>query len=272
VRARSVIRAAVPVLAGAVVVTIAVGGVRSAGAVDLEFRSLIRVPGQLETVLVAVAVLGVPLILLSMLLRRVRADDEDGKRRWVRRLVLLAAVVLLVVVIQRLLPRPDDDDTSGDADPFDLGGGIDVGGWSAWAAALAAGLVLAAGAALVWRAQASRAEPVAPTTTEPDREVAALRAAGAALDEQPTDPRAAVVACYAAMEDVLASAGTARRRAETPEELLARAVSDGRLPAEPGRLLTELFLIARFSSAPITDADVTACRDALLAIDAEVVW
>jgi hypothetical protein len=210
------------------------------------------------------------LILLSVLLRRVQADGEDGKGRWWRWLALLVAVVVAGLVIQRMLPRSDGDDAPGDGDPLAVIDGLDVIGWSTWAGVLAAGLAGAAVATLMWRARAPRAEPEPLSTADHDHETAAVRAATAALDERPGDPRGAVVACYAAMEDALASAGTTRRGAETPEELLARAVADGRLAAGPGRQLTELFLVARYSSAPVTEDDVAACRSALRRIDVAV--
>lgn len=271
-RARSVARAAAPVAAGAVLVAVAVGGIRASRAIELDFRSFLpSAPRAFETALVATAVLGVPLILLSVLLRRVQADGEDGKGRWWRRLALLVAVVVAGLVIQRMLPRSDGD-APGDADPLAVGDGLDVIGWSTWAGVLAAGLAVAAVATLIWRARAPRAEPEPEplSTADHDHETAAVRAATAALDERPGDPRGAVVACYAAMEDALASAGTTRRGAETPEELLARAVADGRLAAGPGRQLTELFLVARYSSAPVTEDDVGACRSALRRIDVAV--
>jgi hypothetical protein len=271
VQARSVARAAAPVAAGAVLVAVAVGGIRASRAIELDFRSFLpSAPRAFETALVATAVLGVPLILLSMLLRRARADGEDGKGRWWPRLALLVAVVVAGLVIQRMLPRSDSDDAPRDGDPLEVGDGLDVIGWSTWAGVLAAGLAVAAGVTLLWRARAPRADPEPPTTADHDHETAAVRAATAALDEQPGDPRGAVVACYAAMEDALASAGTSRRGAETPEELLARAVADGRLSAGPGRQLTELFLVARYSSAPVTEDDVAACRSALRRIDVAV--
>jgi hypothetical protein len=169
-----------------------------------------------------------------------------------------------------MLPRSDSDDAPRDGDPLEVGDGLDVIGWSTWAGVLAAGLVVAAGVTLVWRARLIRAEQEPRTTVDHDHESAAVRAATAALDERPSDPRGAVVACYAAMEDALASAGTSRRGAETPEELLARAIADGRLSAGPGRQLTELFLVARYSSAPVTEHDVEACRSALRLIDVAV--
>lgn len=62
------------------------------------------------------------------------------------------------------------------------------------------------------------------------------------------DARAAIIACYVAMEQTLAEAGAARGAAETPDELLVRAVAAGLVPRGPAALLTELFYEARYST------------------------
>jgi len=77
------------------------------------------------------------------------------------------------------------------------------------------------------------------------------------------DARAAIIACYLAMERSLASAGTARGAAETPDELLARAASAGLVRGGAGRQLTALFYEARFSSHPLPAAARTAAQQAL---------
>jgi hypothetical protein len=62
------------------------------------------------------------------------------------------------------------------------------------------------------------------------------------------DARAAIIACYVAMEQTLAEAGATRGAAETPDELLVRAVAAGLVPQGPAGLLTELFYEARYST------------------------
>ena len=62
------------------------------------------------------------------------------------------------------------------------------------------------------------------------------------------DARAAIIACYVAMEQTLAEAGAARGAAETPDELLVRAVAAGLAPRGPAALLTGLFYEARYST------------------------
>lgn len=71
------------------------------------------------------------------------------------------------------------------------------------------------------------------------------------------DARAAIIACYVAMEKTLADAGAERGAAETPDELLVRAVAAGLVPSGPAALLTELFYEARYSThhMPISKRD-----------------
>jgi hypothetical protein len=65
------------------------------------------------------------------------------------------------------------------------------------------------------------------------------------------DARAAIIACYVAMEQNLAQAGTARAVADTPDELLARAARQGLVRGDAAARLTALFYEARFSSHPM---------------------
>lgn len=77
------------------------------------------------------------------------------------------------------------------------------------------------------------------------------------------DARAAIIACYLAMEASLAERGTARAAADTPDELLARARQGGVVRGTaPGRL-TALFYEARFSSHPVDQRQRAAAERAL---------
>jgi len=79
------------------------------------------------------------------------------------------------------------------------------------------------------------------------RAVQSGRKALAELD----DARAAIIACYLAMELSLADVGAARAAAETPDELLARAVDAKLVPPGPAGRLTALFYEARYSTHPM---------------------
>jgi hypothetical protein len=65
------------------------------------------------------------------------------------------------------------------------------------------------------------------------------------------DARAAIIACYVAMETSLADRGAAREAADTPDELLARATTSGLVRGGAAARLTALFYEARFSSHPL---------------------
>jgi Domain of unknown function (DUF4129) len=272
VRARSAVTVTALVVAGAGLVALAVGGTRAVGELELEFRPLFTVPGpSLEVVLLVAALLCIPILLVGRMLRRRRRLDEETRWEWLQRLVGVAAVIAVVLVLRELQSgqerRPVDGDDGGLEAPA---GASDVLGWSGWIGMVALGLTVAAAAILWWRARAARRDPSMSAALDGDDGLDTIAAGRAALDDPIGDPRAAVVACYAAMEATLSSAGSGRRPAESPEEFLARTVAEGRLPAEPGRRLTRLFLAARYSSAPVTAADVAAGQDALSRIDAGV--
>ena len=77
------------------------------------------------------------------------------------------------------------------------------------------------------------------------------------------DARAAIIACYLAMEQSLAERGTARGVADTPDELLARARAGGVVRGTAAARLTALFYEARFSSHPLGPAQRDAAERAL---------
>jgi hypothetical protein len=85
------------------------------------------------------------------------------------------------------------------------------------------------------------------------------RSALRALD----DARAAIIACYAAMETSLAERGTTRAVADTPDELLARATQSGLVRGSAAARLTALFYEARFSSHPLGRGQRDAAERAL---------
>jgi hypothetical protein len=84
------------------------------------------------------------------------------------------------------------------------------------------------------------------------------------------DARAAIIACYVAMERSLADRGAARGVADTPDELLARVVSAGIVRGAGARRLTGLFYEARFSTHPLGRAERDAASAALDELAAEL--
>jgi Domain of unknown function (DUF4129) len=116
---------------------------------------------------------------------------------------------------------------------------------------------------------ARRRRAPAPEVAEPVAE-AVVAVLDEALDDlgDERDPRNAVIAAYARMEDVLAEHGLARRPAETPYEYLARVLTDLRASERSARRLTELFEWAKFSTHEVSErmrADAIGCLTRLRA-------
>lgn len=86
-----------------------------------------------------------------------------------------------------------------------------------------------------------------------------------ALDdlEAESDPRRAVIACYARLERALAAAGFPRRRAETQQEHLARILGSLDIDIRSIRRLNDLFTQAEFSNH---DVGVGMKEDAIAAL------
>jgi hypothetical protein len=82
------------------------------------------------------------------------------------------------------------------------------------------------------------------------------------------DARAAVIACYAAMEESLAASGVARHRSDSPQDLLERAVGTGLTAAAAATALTDLFREARYSTHPMDDSHRRRAAEALADIAA----
>jgi hypothetical protein len=78
-----------------------------------------------------------------------------------------------------------------------------------------------------------------------------------------SEARAAIIACYVAMEASLASAGAVRDAAETPDELLARVTADGLVSGDAAATLTALFYEARFSAHDMPQRSRAAAQQAL---------
>jgi hypothetical protein len=77
------------------------------------------------------------------------------------------------------------------------------------------------------------------------------------------DARAAIIACYVAMEGSLAAAGADHEAADTPDEFLARAAAAGLVRGAAAGELTRLFYEARFSAHELTTAQRDAAQGAL---------
>jgi hypothetical protein len=84
------------------------------------------------------------------------------------------------------------------------------------------------------------------------------------------DARAAVIACYAAMETSLAASGIARRASDSPQDLLERASAGGLLTGPAPGALTVLFREARYSTHPMDPGHRDRAAAALTEIAAQL--
>jgi Domain of unknown function (DUF4129) len=100
--------------------------------------------------------------------------------------------------------------------------------------------------------------------------LAAALAAGERALHEDSDPRAAIIGCYAAMERSLADARSPPRLADTPGEVLGRATASGLVRSAWAGTLTALFRRARYSSHPMTEADRAAAIGALAQVQADL--
>jgi hypothetical protein len=128
-------------------------------------------------------------------------------------------------------------------------------------------LLLAAVVASVWWAQRRRrpatGRPAGDFVAEDSQDLREAVASGRSALRTVDDARAAIIACYLAMEQSLSERGTARGLADTPDELLARAQDRGLVRGPAAARLTALFYEARFSSHPLGPAQRDAAGQAL---------
>lgn len=157
--------------------------------------------------------------------------------------------------------RPDDGAPGG-------GGGVDFETLSAWVAGALLVLLVAVLLANRRRAPVAREEELEPEPpAAPSAPEVLANAAEAALHTVRSSehtPRAAIIACYAVLEDTLNTAvSAAPQPADTPTEVLRRAQAAGLVQAGHGERLLALFTEARYSTHPMSEADRTAATDAL---------
>ncbi|HEY2575253.1 MAG TPA: DUF4129 domain-containing protein, partial [Streptosporangiaceae bacterium] len=100
---------------------------------------------------------------------------------------------------------------------------------------------------------------------EPDDENVLLDALSAGADAMRNvpDPREAIIACYAAMEQQLARAGAKPSAADTPAEILDRAVAGGLVRSTAASELTGLFREARYGRRAMAESERAAAQGAL---------
>jgi hypothetical protein len=231
-------------------------------------------PANHVTITIGIAVEVVLAALLVMLLRRRPPTDLASRLRAILSRILGTCLLVIPVVIALALlrhPRTFHPVRPHRVTPppvFRYHGALQRS-WFGWAGtllltfiryALIVALIVAIAAVvyMVWLRRAPRLPAAADVADDelidfPVELARAVRTGRQVLREL-DDARAAIIGCYLAMEKSLAKAGAARRAAETPDELLARAVGGNLVSAEPAGRLTALFYEARFSSHPMPPA------------------
>jgi len=269
------------VAAVAVLLAVTVAGLRAHGTFSRAAHSAAAgVTGSVLAILVAtgegIAVVAFIIVLVMARPERKKNPDTDEPPRppfpwWAKTLGVLVAIAVMVtpfvvlfskknraaIASARLASRPGVVPT-GVAGR--LGSQHPAASWP-----IIAGMVIAIAvvvAMTVW----SRRRRYADRSRGPSPRLARILdslAAGHAALTGSADPRAAIIACYAAMEHGFAAAGSAPAEADTPAEVLARAAGAGIIRSSSPEVLTGLFRRARYSAEPMTSADSGAAASAL---------
>lgn len=217
--------------------------------------------------------------------------------RW--RTLLIAAAVLVawaavILMLMRWLPTLD----LGDPPPPDSGADADAGGTDARAEDTAPAEPTGNGGTVFWALAAttfalvvlsvvaaarSRRRSAGPSpapaaasslTSGPAEGPDLARAAELGLAEMgdlTREPRAAIIACYLAMERELEkSPGTFPQDSDTPSEVLARAIEHRALPAGHATVLVDLFEEARFSPHVMNEGHRADAMGALQAVQRDL--
>ena len=231
-------------------------------------------------------------LLAAVLVRGHRAPDDflAGRLRQVLRGVLLAALITIPVALlasarlrgriqpprplpgRSVPPRLRPTVTARPHPPAALNLPVAEVFYALLSLALAAAIV--ACVVLLRRRLRSAGElPPEASLADDDQDRAGLReavASGQRALAGPGGTRAAIIACYVAMQGTLAAAGATRTEADTPGEFLARAAADGVVRGSAAGQLTGLFYEARFSGHEMTAAQRTAAERALRQLAADL--
>ena len=217
---------------------------------------------------------------------RDETDDEDALfplprvPLWVKvagvllSLAAIAAPLVIVLSSRKVVPGTPPPPPRSRAAPGPLAGGHPVAPpridaiWLA-GAGLVTGLVAVLVLAVLVRRHLRATAADAERARKEDGLAAGLTAAAGALASA-DDPRAAIVACYTALEHGFATAGSAPASADTPAEVLTRATAAGLVRSGSAEVLTGLFRQARYGNRPMTAADSGAAATALSRMRADL--
>jgi hypothetical protein len=270
----------------AVLLAVTVAGLRARGTFSRTPDSALSGASRAFLLTTLAVAEGFALIAFILLLAMARPskkppDDEEPLWRppfpwWAKTLAVLTAVAVLVTPFAVLFTMKGRPKTA--AAPL-ARHGVRLPGasrlpapssGSAWP--LIAGMVIAIAVVVTVTVLSRRRRPAGPPPNQ-DRHLAALSqslAAGRAALDQGGDPRAAIIACYAAMERGFAAAGSVPAAADTPAEVLARATQGGLVRSGSAAALTGLFRRARYSTEPMTGADAAQAASAMDRLQADL--
>jgi hypothetical protein len=221
---------------------------------------------------VVLALAGIALLIARLIWARKSGKPLERRRRSLWWLLLLPLIVFGLAKILRMRQRVAPPRATATHAATAAGGVAHHAQGNPWPLlALFAALAIAAVALTSYRRHRPRLRPApdeaADATAEP---LAAALAAGERALHEDSDPRAAIIGCYAAMERSLADAGSPPRLADTPAEVLGRATASGLVRSAWAGTLTGLFRRARYSSHPMTEADRAAAIGALTQVQADL--
>jgi hypothetical protein len=250
---------------------------------------VIAILHMVEIIAIAVELLALLLLVVILRLARGQSEEEDDdhyqeprRLHWAVKLLIVALPLLqiaaVIFALYRFAGQPPEIAPTEFAPLRPAPGGFieQVSanlGLAWWEIALAVALAAAAFIAII---RAFREPPPAPRTApESSREAHALAsavAAGLRDARLEPDPRRAVIAAYATMEQMLAAQGFPRRAVEAPLEYMARLFGQMELEfsGEAMRTLTDLFELARFSDHDISPVTKERAISALQVIENEL--
>jgi hypothetical protein len=203
--------------------------------------------------------------------RQPKSDDDEELWRpkipwWAKAAGVLLAVAALVTPFAVLFtrkPRPLAPRPLGGAPAVPSAHAAAPAASSVWPLIIGMVIAIAIVVALTLPARRKRSARAQPKDRTRLATLFDSLAAGSDALSAGGEPRAAIIACYAAMERGFAAAGSAPAVADTPAEVLARATRAGLVRPEPAETLTGMFRRARYSTYPMTSADSRVAADAL---------
>ena len=112
------------------------------------------------------------------------------------------------------------------------------------------------------------AEP--PAVVSREEVLAAVDAGLSGLDDNDTDPRRAVIACWLRLEEAAAAAGTPRQPGDAPADLVLRLLSAHQVSAGVLIPLAEVYRLARYATHAVDSGMRDSARAALRQLRAEL--